>query len=103
LLYRGRSTADTAGTLCAIVPKIVLKFSTDVMDLTLYYRIYKMNITYQKVGNKMELNRKSNNKIVEQWNEKRSKSLVNDCIINLSKKIKPNGKILDIGWGQDVR
>jgi predicted TPR repeat methyltransferase len=47
----------------------------------------------------MELNRISYNKIVEQWNEKRSKSPVNECIINFSKKIKPGGKILDIGCG----
>jgi cyclopropane fatty-acyl-phospholipid synthase-like methyltransferase len=47
----------------------------------------------------MKLNKESYNKIIDQWDESRNKSPVNECIINFSTKLKPNGKILDVGCG----
>jgi cyclopropane fatty-acyl-phospholipid synthase-like methyltransferase len=49
--------------------------------------------------NGMEINKESYNKIVEKWNEYRNKLPLNDCIIKFSKKLKANGKLLDIGCG----
>ena len=47
----------------------------------------------------MEINKESYNKIADQWNESRNKLPLNKCVVDFSQKIKPNGKILDIGCG----
>ena len=47
----------------------------------------------------MEINKESYNKIAKQWNKYRHTSSLNKCIVDFSQKIKPTGKILDIGCG----
>ncbi len=47
----------------------------------------------------MEINKESYNKIAKQWKEYRHKPPLNKCIVDFSQKIKPNGKVLDIGCG----
>jgi len=47
----------------------------------------------------MNINRVSYNKIIDKWADSRNKSFPNKFIIDFSLKLKPNGKILDIGCG----
>lgn len=47
----------------------------------------------------MNVNQKSYDKICEQWHDYRRKSKINTCIVDFAKRIKPGGKILDIGCG----
>ncbi|CAA9197241.1 Ubiquinone biosynthesis O-methyltransferase, mitochondrial [Flavobacterium bizetiae] len=48
---------------------------------------------------KTSLNRESYNKIIPLWASVRNTAQVNSLIIDLTQKIKPKGKILDIGCG----
>jgi 2-polyprenyl-3-methyl-5-hydroxy-6-metoxy-1,4-benzoquinol methylase len=47
----------------------------------------------------MDINKTSYNKITEKWADSKSKSSPGKFITDVSSKIKPNGKILDIGCG----
>jgi cyclopropane fatty-acyl-phospholipid synthase-like methyltransferase len=48
----------------------------------------------------MKLNRESYNKIADEWAESREKhSFVSNLVIEFASKVKPGGKILDIGCG----
>ncbi|MDR0289467.1 MAG: class I SAM-dependent methyltransferase [Treponema sp.] len=47
----------------------------------------------------MDINKISYNRITERWADSRNKSSPSKFIIGFSSKIKPNGKILDIGCG----
>ena len=47
----------------------------------------------------MYINQESYNKIAEKWAEERDKSFPGKLVMDFSSKIKPNGKILDIGCG----
>jgi len=47
----------------------------------------------------MDRNAESYNKITTQWSENRNKSPLNKCVVDFAEKIKPNGKVLDIGCG----
>jgi len=47
----------------------------------------------------MNSNRDSYNKICEQWNEYRNKSIINTCIVEFEKKLGSQAKILDVGCG----
>lgn len=47
----------------------------------------------------MEINKEAYNKIADRWYEYRQKAALNKCIVEFSRKIKPAGKILDIGCG----
>lgn len=47
----------------------------------------------------MEQNQQSYNKIAEYWSEYRDKSEIGELVPKLVAKLKPNGKILDIGCG----
>ena len=50
-------------------------------------------------GLMVDRNADSYNKIITQWSENRNKSLLNKCVVDFAAKIKPNGKVLDIGCG----
>ena len=45
------------------------------------------------------INKKSYNKIAHQWKEYRQQSYVSQLVIDFAEKVKPQGKILDIGCG----
>ena len=47
----------------------------------------------------MDINREAYNKICEQWNAFRSKTVINRCVEEFTKYLKPNSNILDIGCG----
>jgi 2-polyprenyl-3-methyl-5-hydroxy-6-metoxy-1,4-benzoquinol methylase len=57
----------------------------------------KINEGFEEKGYK--INKESYNKIAEKWAEIRSKHHLNTLVKDFSLKIKPNGKILDIGCG----
>ena len=50
----------------------------------------------------MSQNSDSYNRIVEQWHEYRSKTAPDSCVIDFASRIKPGGKILDVGCGTGV-
>ena len=45
------------------------------------------------------INKDSYNKIASDWAESRDKSFVSKLVTEFAGKVKPNGKILDIGCG----
>jgi 2-polyprenyl-3-methyl-5-hydroxy-6-metoxy-1,4-benzoquinol methylase len=49
--------------------------------------------------NLKSINKKSYNTIAQQWAEHRHKSFVSQLVVDFSDKVKPKGKILDIGCG----
>lgn len=51
---------------------------------------------------KTSLNKQSYNKIINSWTTARNTAIVNSPIVDLVQKIKPKGKILDIGCGTGV-
>jgi len=47
----------------------------------------------------MEQNKKSYNLIADKWHEYRMKQPLNKCVIDFAARVRPQGKILDIGCG----
>ena len=47
----------------------------------------------------MEQNKQAYNKIADQWAESRDGSFLSKLVVEFASKVKPKGKILDIGCG----